>query len=231
MADKKVKISNILGSLIPDFIEAESPLFKEFLEQYYHFEEHEYGPTNLSDDLAEYKSISKLADIETVRAQTIISTGQTAPPQIVIATAEILTYDDVINVNHTKGFPESYGLLKIDNEIISYTGKTATSFTGCIRGFSGVSAIESSGNPEFLTFSDTLAEPHIATSPVVNLSFVYLGQFYTKFKTHFLPGVEKRPFEGQNHWPALKFFISRNLYFQQKSDNWVPYKVWKKNKL
>ena len=30
--------------------------------------------------------------------------------------------------------------------------------------------------------------------------------------------VEKRPFEGQNHWPALKFFISRNLYFQQKSD-------------
>lgn len=30
--------------------------------------------------------------------------------------------------------------------------------------------------------------------------------------------VEKRPFEGQNHCPALKFFISRNLYFQQKSD-------------
>ncbi len=194
MADKKVQISNILGSLIPDFIEAESPLFKQFLEQYYHFEEHEYGTTNLVDDLAEYKSISKLSDIETVRAQTLIPPGGTVPPQIVIAAEEIFAYDDVINVNHTKGFPDSYGLLKIDNEIISYTGKTDTSFTGCIRGFSGISAIESAGNPEFLTFSDTVADGHAISSPVVNLSFIYLGQFYTKFKTHFLPGVEKRQF-------------------------------------
>ena len=29
-------------------------------------------------------------------------------------------------------------LLKIDDEIISYTGITTTSFTGCIRGFSGI---------------------------------------------------------------------------------------------
>ena len=28
--------------------------------------------------------------------------------------------------------------LKIDDEIISYTGITSTSFTGCIRGFSGI---------------------------------------------------------------------------------------------
>ena len=41
------------------------------------------------------------------------------------------------------------------NGIITYTGKTATSFTGCVRGFSGISEIETAGNPEFLTFSDT----------------------------------------------------------------------------
>ena len=35
MPDKKVKIANILGSLIPDFIQADNPLFKEFLSQYY----------------------------------------------------------------------------------------------------------------------------------------------------------------------------------------------------
>ena len=48
-----------------------------------------------------------------------------------------------------------------------------------------------------LTFSDTLADAHIATSPVVNLSFIYLGQFYSKFKTNFLPGVEERPFAAR----------------------------------
>ena len=51
MSDKKVKISNILGSQIPDFIQADNPLFKEFLSQYYESEEREYGSTYLSDNI------------------------------------------------------------------------------------------------------------------------------------------------------------------------------------
>ena len=47
MSDKKVKISNILGSQIPDFIQADNPLFIEFLNQYYESEEREYGSTLL----------------------------------------------------------------------------------------------------------------------------------------------------------------------------------------
>ena len=31
---------------------------------------------------------------------------------------------------------------KIDDEIITYTGKTDSTFTGCIRGFSGVSSLK-----------------------------------------------------------------------------------------
>ena len=50
MSDKKVKISNILGSQIPDFIQADNPLFIEFLNQYYESEEREYGSTYLSDN-------------------------------------------------------------------------------------------------------------------------------------------------------------------------------------
>ena len=52
MSDKKVKISNILGSQIPDFIQADNPLFKEFLTQYYESEEREYGTTYLADHIA-----------------------------------------------------------------------------------------------------------------------------------------------------------------------------------
>ena len=194
MADKKVKVSNILSSIIPDYVVSESPLFKEFLEQYYHFDGHEYGIGDLAENINEYKSISKLSEIETVRAQTVTPTGAATPPQIVILTQRALAFDDVINVNHTKGFPDAYGLLKIGDEIITYTGKTATSFTGCARGFSGIDKLETPGNPENLVFSETEANPHDALSPVLNLSFVYLGQFYNKFKTHFLPGVEKRQF-------------------------------------
>ena len=51
--NSKVKISNILSSLIPDFIESDNPKFKEFLEQYYIFEEREYGTTNIADNLSE----------------------------------------------------------------------------------------------------------------------------------------------------------------------------------
>ena len=194
MTDKKVKISNILESLIPGFIQSDNPDFIEFLNQYYISQEHNYGTVDIAENIPLYKNIGTLAEIENVRAQTVTPTGQLTPPQVVVVTEEILTYDDVINVNHTKGFPDTYGLIKIDNEIISYTGKTATSFTGCIRGFSGVSKVESVENPEFLTFNQSEAIGHIATSVVLNLNFEFLGQFYNKFKAQFLPGVEKRKF-------------------------------------
>ena len=53
----------------------------------------------------------------------------------------------------TNGFPEKYGLLKINDEVITYTGITTNSFTGCIRGFSGISSYISSNQPDQLVFS------------------------------------------------------------------------------
>ena len=66
MSDKKVKISNILGSQIPDFIQADNPLFKEFLTQYYESEEREYGTTYLADHISSLKKISTVSDISLV---------------------------------------------------------------------------------------------------------------------------------------------------------------------
>ena len=77
MPDKKVKISNILNSQIPDFILDDGSLFKEFLEQYYASEEHEYGTTYLADNLESIKKISTLSDITTVEAQTVPAPGST----------------------------------------------------------------------------------------------------------------------------------------------------------
>ena len=71
MSDKKVKISNILGSQIPEFIQADNPLFKEFLTQYYAFEEHEYGTTYLADNIASLKKISTVSGVSLVEKQEL----------------------------------------------------------------------------------------------------------------------------------------------------------------
>jgi hypothetical protein len=44
-----------------------------------------------------------------------------------------------ITVNSTSLFP-SAGIITIDSERIAYSGKTATTFTGCTRGFEGSAA-------------------------------------------------------------------------------------------
>ena len=194
MPDKKVRISNILGSQIPDFIQADNPLFKEFLTQYYESEEREYGTTYLADNISSFKNISTVSDISLVEKQTVNAPNSTAPELPVILTSKIFAFDDIINVNQTVGFPDKYGLLKIGNEIITYTGKTDTSFTGCIRGFSGISNIKTQGNPEFLTFSYTNASTHESNSFVLNLSFRFVTEFYRKFRKNFLPGLEGKSF-------------------------------------
>ena len=291
MLDKKVKISNILGSQIPDFIQADNPLFIDFLKQYYESEEREYGATYLSDHISSLKQISTVSDISLVEKQTVSAPNRTSPEKPVFLTSLTYAFDDEITVNQGEGFPDKYGLIKIDNEIITYTGKRKNStniaindgkidakydtiisgisttdikindivglysvksedkedkiviipntrvssigantitvdrpisgisthnfiepddtikgsfsftresftFTGCVRGFSGISAIETVGTPEFLTFSDTNAAAHNVNSLVVNLSFLFVTEFYKKFKKHFLPGLQNKSFSS-----------------------------------
>lgn len=109
-------------------------------------------------------------------------------------TEEIVAFDTTINVNHTIGFPSKYGLLKINDEIITYTGKTSTSFTGCIRGFSGIDNINSNLNSEVLEFSTTFASSHINSSVVENLNLIFYDKLFEKFKYQFIPGFENRNF-------------------------------------
>ena len=204
MADNKVKISNILESQIPEFIQAESPLFKEFLEQYYISEEHEYGTTYLADNIGDLKHVESFSRL------TYASVSVTT-------TAEVLNLDETINVTSTAGFPNSYGLIKVGEEIITYTGKTSTSFTGCIRGFSGIDRIENELRPEFLNFNLTDTLSHDSGSVVQNLSLVFLGEFYRKYKTLFLPGFEERQFQSVNVENILS--RARDFYSSKGTDS------------
>ena len=90
----------------------------------------------------------------------------------------------------TDGFPDSYGLIKIDNEIITYTGTASTCFTGCVRGFCGITSYKAENKPDVLVFNTSTSEEHIAGSKIQNLSTLFLKEFLLKTKHQLLPGLE-----------------------------------------
>ena len=182
MLDKnlqRVKISQVIGSQLPDFIANENPLFTEFLEQYYKSQDSQGLPADLAENIDQYLKLENFNEDSYLTKYTTLS-------------EDIEYYSETIEVESTSSWPDSYGLLKIDDEIITYTGKTATSFTGCIRGFSGVEKLHKVTSEEQLVFSDTDSESHKEDAKVYNLSNLFLQEFWKKLKTQFLPGFENR---------------------------------------
>ena len=177
---KRVKVSHVIQSQIPEFLNQESPLFASFLNQYYESQEHKSGTADLANNLPEYRKIGAF-NSETLTESTTL-------------TDDAFAADRTIQVDSTTGWPDTYGLLKIDDEIITYTRKTATSFIGCSRGFSGIDQISKEDDAEFLNFQPTNAAQHVSGSVVTNLSNLFLQTFFTKFKEEFLPGFENRSF-------------------------------------
>ncbi len=185
--DKRINVNTIIENQLPEFILADFPNAVEFFKQYYISQEFQGGTSDIISNLDQYLKVDNLVPEVIVGVTTI--------------TSAIDLTTDTINVPSTKGFPSEYGLIKIDDEIISYTGITSTSFTGCIRGFSGITGFNvgvSSSlldvNKESLKFEDTSASTHISGSSVTNLSVLFLQEFYRKMKKTFLPGLENDDF-------------------------------------
>ena len=176
----KIKINKIIESQIPGFIAEENENFVDFLKQYYIAQEYFGGPIDIARNVNEYKKLDYISESKLIESTTL--------------TSNITYFEETIPVTSTHGYPEEYGLLKIDNEIITYTGKTNTTFTGCIRGFSGVEKLGKQGDFNELVFSQTSSSDHVSGSVVTNLSNLFLKEFFTKLKTLYSPGFEDRDF-------------------------------------
>ena len=174
--ETRVKVQQIIENQLPEFLRSESPKAIDFLKQYYVSQEYQGGPSNLSDNLDQYLKLDNLTP-EVIGETTSLS-------------ASVSTSDTVVYVNSTKGFPSEYGLFQVDDEIFTYTGITETSFTGCVRGFSGITAYKSELDPEELVFQESTAAAHTSGSSVKNLSSEFLREFYTKLKYTLTPGLE-----------------------------------------
>lgn len=108
---------------------------------------------------------------------TLIFDGAVAPWTQVNITGGITATDTTITVNSTAAFPSS-GTIKIDNEEINYTAKTATTFTGCTRGANSTAAATHANSANVLSMSTAYEmrpdNPNLLVNQVLTISaFTY----------------------------------------------------------
>ena len=174
--DVRVKIQDIVSSQLPEFILSEAPLTDDFLKQFYVSQEFQGGSIDFATNLDQYLDLNNLS------SDSLYGTFE--------LTQAVSAEDTEVYVNTTKSFPNEWGLLKVNDEIMTYTGITTNSFTGVVRGFSGITALKAEGAPEELVFQATEASSHLSGASVENLSTLFLKEFYKKLSYTFAPGFE-----------------------------------------
>ena len=175
---QRVEINQVIENQLPEFVQSESPLFVDFMKQYYISQEYQGGSINIAENLDRYTKL-----------QTYVGAALTEYTGLSTNTE---SYSSTIFVDSTQGYPSKYGLIKIDDEIITYTGIGTTSFTGCVRGFSGVDDMDQPTRPDLLSFNTTVGTSHTGGSKVHNLSNLFIREFFNKLKTTFASGFESR---------------------------------------
>ena len=207
MTEKRIQFSSIVKSQVPTYVANDFPLISEFLEQYYLSQEFKSAPLDLIQNIDQYITVDEQANTN----HTVILSGD------IDEFATTINIDPGSSLQGTQKFPDSYGLLKIGNEIITYTGKTQYSFTGCIRGFVGVSAYREDANPENLVFESTAAADHTSGATIVNLTCLFLTEFLKKTKIQLLPGLSDRTlFSGLDQEKFIK--QSKDFYASKGTD-------------
>ena len=212
MSDTRVKIQSIVENQLPDFIVEDSPLLAEFLKQYYISQEYPSGTADIVQKIDKYVKLDEIFKSvgQCILAEDVSYTDTT------INVSTIADKDGKIQTG-TKGFPDKYGIIKINDEIITYTSKTERTFEGCTRGFSGVTSYSTPTNPEELVFSSSKAAAHkvqiyegAPIGPIVyNLSGLFLDQFLIKLKKQFVPGFDERTLDSD---------LKEQLFIKQAKD-------------
>ena len=199
MPQNRVKFSNIVQNQLPAYVQDEFPLVAEFLKTYYEGQEYQSGPIDLIENIDQYIKVSELTNLtDSVILDTALDLGDNT-----------VSVDLIKSPNGTKGFPESYGLLQIDDEIITYTGKTDSSFTGCVRGFSGVTSYTAEATSDTLVFETTKIATHVSGSTITNLSDLFLKEFLLKVKRQLIPGLDDRTFDSE---------LDQNIFIKHAKD-------------
>ena len=200
MSEKRVKLNQIVKNQLPSYVQEDFPLVGDFLSQYYQGQEYQGGPVDLIQNIDSYIKLSECGSL-------VKSTNTTAYAGVTTST---------IFVSNTTGFPDNYGLIKINDEVITYESKTDISFVNCIRGFSGITSFRNPSDPENLVFSSSTSENHENNTTVENLSVLFLDEFLKKTKKQFLHGFQKDLDEKLNQAQFIR--QSKDFYSTRGTD-------------
>jgi hypothetical protein len=198
--ESRIKVNEIISNQIPEFILDENPKFLEFLKQYYISQEFEGGPIDIIENLDQYLNFDFLNDKISQEKITL--------------TSDITSTSDEINLSSIKGFPKKYGLVKIEDEIITYESISGNTLLGCSRGFSGISSLNDLSNQEELVFTKSKSSSHKSGVEATNLSSLFLKEFYKKLKYLFAPGFED--FEFSPELDINNFISNIKSFYQSK---------------
>ena len=199
MTEKRVQFSNIVKNQLPAYVREEFPLITDFLSQYYISQEFKGAPVDLIQNIDQY-----------IKVDTVTNTTNSLYLLNDIVDTDTTISIDISKTNEgTSDFPDSYGLIQIDDEIITYTSKTFNSFVGCIRGFSGITSLKTQNSLDQLTFKTSESSAHKSGAEIINLSSLFLKEFLSKIKYQLSPGFEDRTLHSE---------INQNLFLKQAKD-------------
>ena len=182
MASKLKNLSVLINDQLPDFIASEYPKFSSFLAKYYEHLELPGQPIDLISNLTKYRN-SDTYTKENLSNKTKL-------------TSTIFPTDTTINVLSTKGFPSVNGYILIDDEVIFYKSKTATSFVNCYRNVSETTVLgdlytENQFNA--VPYSEVgTGNEHISNKTVSNVSNLFLYALVKNFEVEFLQSFPTR---------------------------------------
>ena len=199
MSEKRVQFNNIVQNQLPSYVREEFPLISEFLKQYYQAQEYQGAPIDLIENIDRYIKLDNTTNL----------TYSTTLLEDISFNDSTIKVDLAVSPTGTKGFPDTYGLIQINDEIITYTGKTNSSFTGCVRGFVGITSYIPQGNNDNLEFTSTSSQEHEKGDEIKNLSCLFLKEFLKKTKKQYLPLLDER---------SLSEDLNQNLFIKQSKD-------------
>ena len=100
MSEKRVKLNQIVKNQLPSYVQEDFPLVGNFLSEYYKGQEYQGGPVDLIQNIDSYVKLSECGSL----------INQQIPLLVLNTTSTIF-------VSNTTGFPDNYGLIKINDEI------------------------------------------------------------------------------------------------------------------
>ena len=170
MAAKKRRLSSLIESQLPGFIQYEYENFSKFVEKYYEQQESAGQPLDIISNFSDYRDINFYEKNLLQQQSTLVSS----------ITADITSFE----LANGDSFPDRDGYVQIGDEILFYQTRNGNIFSEVSRGVSGNTTLGDLYTKS--TFVTTSSAPHYQGDVVRNISNLFLYALVKEFEKTYL---------------------------------------------